>query len=86
MARAPKLLKILVHPDLYDTPEIQDLINKGHEVTMVEVFPAYDLILAPNAWRIIPSLTRMVSEAVKAARAVRYPSKKATAAAVAEVG
>jgi len=82
MAKAQKPLTILVHPSLMETPEIQDLINKGHTVDdmtyeTLSLNPCdYDMILSPTAWRIIPSLTKHISEAVKAARAIKYIKKE----------
>ena len=94
MARTPKPLSVLVHPDLWDTPQVQELIEKGHEVVAFNrhddlvysdgqghegvqmSLEAYDLILSPQAWRIIPSLTKHIGEAVKAARSKKYPTKK----------
>jgi len=76
MAKAQKPLSILCHPSLMETPEIQDLINKGHTIDVMEQEAGYDMILSPTAWRIIPSLTKHISEAVKAARAIKYIKKE----------
>ena len=77
MARTSKPLRLLVHPDLLETIEVQALIAKGHDVTvMQDIAVVYDLILGPNCWRIYPKLYKYIDMAVKAARLVRYPKKE----------
>jgi hypothetical protein len=78
VSKTNRPLQILVHPDLLETPVIQDLIAKQN---LVELWPPfvspemtdYDLVLGPNCWRIVPGLeTALVGLAVKAARRIKY--------------
>ena len=80
MGRTPKPLNLLVHPVLWNTPEVQELITKGHTVSCLEGtdvhLDIYDLILAPNAWKMDARLIKYLDLAVKAARTVKYPKKE----------
>lgn len=76
MARAPKLLRILVHDDI-DGEAFNALRDKGHIVDlmsypMYEKITEYDLVVGPNAWRMTPELTNMIDVAIKAARKAKY--------------
>ena len=58
-------------------PEIAELRNKGHLVQHppVDEFESFDLILAPNAWRMDTTLAKYLDLAVKGARGIRYPKR-----------
>lgn len=81
MAKNPKPLRILVHPSLSATDEVNELRRKGHDVLTefdlydVGAWEQCDLIVGPNAWRMTPDLLPMVDAAIKAARATKYPKK-----------
>ena len=86
MGKTPIPLKIMVHPDLWDTPEVQALVDKGHIV----LSPAYDagpymppwdadLVIGPNCWRIVPGLVKYLDLAVKSARKGKSHGKPAKA-------
>lgn len=76
MGRSPKPLRLLVHPSLMDTPEIQELIGKGHTVTSWVEFDEADMLLAPNCWKMDARLIKYLDLAVKAARTIKYPKKE----------
>ncbi len=73
MGRASKLLRIAVDPALLHSPEVRALREKGHLIE--ELDTEADLILHPKAWRMEPALMKYIDAAVKAARAVVYPTK-----------
>jgi hypothetical protein len=77
MGKTPIPLKIMVHPDLWDTPEVQALASKGHFLHRWMVddgsstawdMEGMDLIVGPNCWRIVPALVKYLDLAVKSAR------------------
>lgn len=85
MARGTRLLRILVHPTLYDLESIQALRDKGHTVeSMTSTSPSavlvseYDLVLGPNCWRMTTTLAKHVNLAVKSSRMEKYgaPTRK----------
>ena len=73
-------LKILTTPSLLVTEEIQADIAKGHEITAAlhegDELSDFDLVLAPNAWRIRPDLLKYRELAYKECRAMRAVRKK----------
>lgn len=73
-----KRLTISVHPSLYNYPEIQGLIEKGHNVYCNDM-GSTDIVLAPNAWRMTPELLPYLDLSIKQARAMRYPKKEKVA-------
>jgi hypothetical protein len=71
-----KPLKIMVHPSLLDSKEVQRLIELKHEVvTMPKDIQGCDLVLSPNCWRMTPELIAYVKHAIDASRAVKYPKR-----------
>lgn len=76
MVRKNRLLAIAVSPELYDAPEIKELLRLGHVIECVDL--PYDIIFHENAWRMTPDLLKHVNTAVKAKRAVKYPKKEDT--------
>ena len=73
MGKPQKPLRILVHPDLANWDELQELRDKGHTVLVLEpgeVMP--DLIMGPNCWRMEHSTRKYLKLAVEEARKVRY--------------
>ena len=78
VGRTPKPLTILVHPGLMEWAEIKALREQGHEVCENQhgALEDYDVILAPNAWRMTEDLRPYLDLAVKAARKVKYGKDK----------
>ena len=87
MGRTPKPLHFLIHPALATAPEVLALAEKGHTVTVDTTrdycpgchhlgMGEYDLLLAPNAWKMDARLIKYLDLAVKAARAIKYPKKE----------
>lgn len=77
MAKTNRPLTILVHKDLWNHPEVQDLRKKGSYIHRYarEGF-VYDLVLGPSCWRIVPGMEdQQIPLAIKAARKVRYGKK-----------
>lgn len=75
MGKTPKPLAILVRPDIAEWPEIEALRAQGHRVHVMGLGGDerdYDLILAPNAWRMTKDLRPYLDLAIKAARKQRY--------------
>ena len=70
----PKPLRLLVHPALMETKEVEALAAKGHTVVnMSEVTgDEFDLILGANCWRMTSVLIKHLQVAVKSAREVKY--------------
>ena len=79
MGRTPKPLKFLVHQSLIEVYPWHELVAQGHLVVfMAPEEPAFnfDLILAPNAWKMDTRLIKYLDLAVKAARTIKYPKKE----------
>ena len=74
MGKTPKPLTILVHHTLLEWDEITALGAQGH--TVFTLGDSADLILAPNAWRMLEELRPDLALAVKAARKVKYGKDK----------
>ena len=73
MGKSQKPLRILVHPDLLNWDELQELAAKGHEIKVMEPGEFNpDLILGPTCWRMEHSTRKYVKLAVEEARKVRY--------------
>ena len=85
MGRTPKPLLLAIHDSLMETPEVQELVAKGHSIYRLSQYnrgndnplnlPDVDLILAPNAWQMNETLIKYLDLAIKAARGVKYPKK-----------
>jgi hypothetical protein len=58
------------------------LASQGHTVAYLtgdldgEYVANADLVLAPNAWRMLPELVKYLDASIKAARVVAYPAKQ----------
>ena len=75
MGKTTTPLHILVHPVLWDTPEVRALTEKGHLVGRLEV--EGDLIVGPTCWRIVPELVGNLTLAITAAqRAIKAGKPK----------
>ena len=81
MGRTTKPLNILVAPSLADSPEVKELEEKGHFITIYlekikicsgESLEDFDLILHPNAWRMDRQHLLYLKIAVEEAQAMRY--------------
>ena len=74
----PKPLRLLVHPALMETKEVEALAAKGHTVVnMSEVTgDEFDLILGPQCWHMDARLIKHLDVAVKGKRAIKYPPKE----------
>jgi hypothetical protein len=73
MGKAPKPLKIGVHPDLSSWKEWLELSAQGHTVTVLDT--NCDLVVGPNSWYLTEAHKKYLPLAIKAARAVRYKKK-----------
>ena len=56
MGKTNKPHRFLIHPSLIESPEVQELIAKGHEIDAGPMEAgadpwAYDAILGPTCWR-----------------------------------
>lgn len=81
VGRTPKPLLILVHHAYMNWSEVLALQEQGHQVEAGPLdsgVPEFDLILAPNAWRMTEDLRPFLPLAIKAARAARYGPAKET--------
>lgn len=83
MGRTPRPLRLLVHPDLADAPEFEELRAKGHEIRTGLVDGddpdqvwAYDAILSPTAWYMTKAHLKYLGLALKGARNHRYSNPK----------
>ena len=77
MGKTPKPLTILVYPGLMEWAEIIALQEQGHKICKGQYMDDYDVILAPNAWRMTEDLRPDLDLAVKAARKAKYGKDKA---------
>ena len=68
-------LKILTTPDLALTPELQTDAAKGHRVHIMGELMDYDIILAPNAFRVRADLLKYRELSYKEIRRARAPKK-----------
>ncbi len=83
MGKTSKPLTLVVHTSLRAKLESQLALlqAQGHRVVYLtdEVDGEYvanaDLVLAPNAWRMLPELTKYLDAAIKGARVTAYPLK-----------
>lgn len=62
-------------PELMKDPNVQKLIEQGHEVEPYTLPEGVDAIAHPRAWRLMPELMKYLPAFVKAVRAERYPEK-----------
>ena len=80
VGRTPKPLTILVHPGLMEWAEVEALQEQGHRVTRMDGDVGdswdYDMILAPNAWRMTEDLRPYLELAIKSARKAKYGKDK----------
>lgn len=72
MAKAPKLLTILVDPAIADWPEIVKLAEQGHTITVSPTMDA-DLILGPRCHRMGEEIRKWFPESIAEARRIKYP-------------
>ena len=77
MGKTTKPLKILVDEALFECPEVQELIARGHSI---EWFAPgeIDLILGPIMWRMNSQLIPWLSLAVKEAQHKKYSKSDPT--------
>lgn len=85
MGKTQKPLTILVADELFDTPEVRTLADKGHSVSRLSEVghpssdadtETADLMLGPKCWRITPELLPYLDLAIKSTRGVKYPKGK----------
>jgi|SRR6185295_7259797 len=77
VGRAPKPLIILVtSEELFKTKEVQSYLEKGHDVSLVDI--QADIILGPNVWQSDIELVKYLPLAVRAARDKKYGGKGVT--------
>ena len=80
MARKIKPLTIAItHPDLLNTLEVQNLIDKGHQVEYVDM-SRFDVVCGPFCWRLIPTMGKLqtyLTLMIAGVRAVKYPKQEA---------
>ena len=84
MGRTPKPLTIWVPEGWKQKPEIQALVDKGHDIREGYLMGStggigmedFDLIFGPNCWKMDARLIKYLDLAVKAARAIKYPKKE----------
>ena len=76
MMGTSKPLTILVHPNYWDTPWVQELKAKGHVVAVLHTSIEADLILGPTCARFIPGMEKYLEAFIKGARVVKYPGSK----------
>jgi len=84
-SKVPKRISILAEDDLADTPELQELAERGHLVVSFGALPAmgleapslaeFDLILSRSACAYAPGLEKWLADAIKGARSRRYGKK-----------
>ena len=74
MAKAPKLLTILVDPAISAWPEVLKLQEQGHTIVR-SPFVEYDLILGPKVHRMSEHERKWFPEAIAEARRLKYPKE-----------
>ncbi len=76
--RTNQPLSVLIHPELVECKDIKEqLIDKGHSVTVGEVMTEHDLVIGKNAWRMTAALTKYLPLSLKSARAAKREAKVA---------
>ena len=73
MPRNPKPLTLLVDVSLYESPEIQELVRKGHEV--YKIVESVDLIIGPHCQLMTGEHLKYLPEAIKRTRKLKYGGK-----------
>lgn len=81
MGRTSKPLWIVVSDSLIRMDPFPELEAKGHRLTALSSATGddcleADIVFGPNCWRMLPELAKYTEAAIKAARAVAYPTKK----------
>lgn len=81
MSKTNRPISVLLDKALLPFPAVQDLIEKQNDVVVIEEGESYevgrfDLILAPNAWQMRPTLAKYLDIAVKQARKQKYAKGK----------
>ena len=77
MGKTSKPLHILISDQLEGHPEIQALVEKGHDVVVDRDHVSYDLVMGPNCWRMPTHLLKYLDIAIAGARKIRYAENKA---------
>lgn len=74
--RTNQPLNVLIHPELVECKDIKEqLIDKGHSVTVGETMGEHDVVLGKNCWRMTPELTKYLPLSLKSARAAKREAK-----------
>ncbi len=81
LGKSSKPISILVvDKDLFDSPEVQELKEKGHPVVYLNVEEAgYDVIIGRKCWRILPHMGKLkayLAMMLVGVRSVKYPKEK----------
>jgi hypothetical protein len=71
MGKTSKPLKMLVGKEIWEWPEIQEMIKQGHDVKLGDL-DRFDLVLASNARNMDNRLKKYLPIAMKDARKRRY--------------
>ena len=75
MGKSSKPLSIRIDGDMVDWPEIQELIAKGHCITVLED-EDIDLILSRKAWRMMEMLRKYLPLSISTCRKEKYGDGK----------
>ena len=75
MGKTSKPLKIGVHKEMWNWPEIQKLRDQGHDVHQLDI-DRYDRIFGRNCWKMNEGLKKYLDMSLKDARKEKYPPKE----------
>lgn len=76
MGRTPRPLRIVVTAhELTLWPELRELEAQGHDFMTVLIDDTADLVIGPKCWLMDEQHRRYLPDAIKAARAKRYPKE-----------
>lgn len=67
---------LIVGRELYESPPVQELIENGHSVALLDESEEFDLILGANCWFMVPKLLLYLQWALKDSRRVRRERAK----------
>ena len=75
----PRILKVALTPGAEKIAEVKsELVEKGHQVTVIPELADYDLIIGPQCKRLTRGNAGLLKVMIKSARLRKYNSKGST--------
>ncbi len=74
VGKTSKPLKIGVHIEMWDWPEIVKLRDQGHDVKLLDL-DRFDRVFGRNCWKMNEGLKKYLDMSLKDARKEKYPPK-----------